>query len=80
MAIRNLTLRDLIAYRPLVYAWIWEMICLAAAVAVLFTAGGSPLVLILALAGMVPFALAVLRLSWLRKQGWTPDKGRGIVE
>lgn len=76
----RVTFREMIAYRPLVFAWAWEMLCLLGAVAVMVTSGSIPTFLGLVFAGVLPFTVVLLMFLRARRGGELRSKPGSIVE
>ncbi|NBB17116.1 hypothetical protein GVN21_17260 [Caulobacter sp. SLTY] len=76
----QLTFRELIAHRPLVFAWIWEMVCVVGALAVMLTTENAPVFIGLIIAGGLPFAVVLIRFLQARKRGEIGPRPRSIVE
>lgn len=76
----QVTIRELIAHRPLVYAWVWEMLCLAAGIYVILTGGNEMIFIGLVMLGAGPFAFVLLRFLSAHKRGETGSKPGSIVE
>ncbi|MFN3858353.1 MAG: hypothetical protein ACK4RV_11440 [Caulobacter sp.] len=75
------TLKEMIAHRPLVIAWAWELVCILGAVAVMLTTERVELFVALVLVGAAPFAFVLLRFLRLHKAGALPhQRGGGIVQ
>ena len=76
----RVTFREMIAYRPLVFAWAWEMLCVLGAVAVMLTSQSVPAFMGLVFAGVLPFGVVLLMFLRARKTGELGPKPKGIVE
>jgi choline-glycine betaine transporter len=76
----QVTFRELIAHRPLVFAWLWEVVCVVGAIAVMVTTENVPAFFGLILAGGLPFAVVLIRFLHARKQSGSGPKPRSIVE
>lgn len=76
----QVTFRELIAHRPLVFAWAWEVLCVVAALGVMLTSENVPVFMGLILAGAIPFTVVLLRFLQARKRGEAGPKPRSIVE
>ncbi|MDO9335530.1 MAG: hypothetical protein Q7T61_03955 [Caulobacter sp.] len=76
----RVTFSELIAHKPLVFAWVWEMVCLAAGIYVITTGGNELLFIALAFMGVIPFAVVMLMFLQARKRGAVAAKPRSIVE
>lgn len=76
----RITFSELIAYRPLVIAWVWEMLCLAAVVYVSLTNANEGTMFGLAFLGAVPCGVAILMFLRARKRGELGPKPGSIVE
>jgi len=75
------TFKEMIAHRPLVLAWAWEVICLLGAVAVMLTTERVELFIALVFLGAAPFVVVFLRFLKLHKAGELPQhRGGGIVQ
>ncbi len=74
------TIRELIAYKPLVNAWVWKMLCLAAAIWVIVTGRNEMIFIALCFLGAVPFAAVMLLFLRARKRGELGPKPGSIVE
>ena len=76
----KVTFREMIAYRPLVFAWAWEMLCVLGAVGVMLTSESVPATMGLIFAGVLPFGVVLLMFLRARKSGELGPKPKGIVE
>jgi hypothetical protein len=76
----RITFSELIAYRPLVYAWLWELLCVAGVVYLALTGADEMLMVPLILVGATPFGLAVLMFLQARKRKSPAPKTGSIVE
>lgn len=74
------TLREMIAYRPLVIAWVWELACTLGAFAAIAVYDSIPAFFGLVLAGIIPFTVVFLMFMQARKRGEPAARPGSIVE
>ena len=74
------TLREMIAYRPLVFAWAWETLCVAGAIYLGAVHENFMAMLGLILAGAIPFVVVLAMFLQARKRGELGPKPGSIVE
>jgi hypothetical protein len=76
----RVTLSELIAYRPLVFAWVWETLCVAGAVYFGAVHDNFGAMLGLVLGGAIPFVVVLVMFLQARKRGELGPKPKSIVE
>lgn len=77
---QQVTLREMIAHRPLVYAWVWEMLCVAGAIWFGALKDNVWAMFGLVLAGALPFAVVLVTFLRAHRRGEPDAKGGSIVE
>lgn len=78
---QQITFRDLIAHRPLVIAWVWELLCIAFAVYALLVLEDEMLGMAAIFAGVIPFAVVMVLFIQARKNAAeSPDRSKDLVQ
>ena len=77
----QITFQDLIAHRPLVIAWVWELVCIAFAVYAMLVMENEMLGLGAIFAGVIPFAIVMLLFVQARKNAaGGADRSKDLVQ
>ncbi len=77
----EITFQDLIRHRPLVIAWVWELLCIGAAVYAIVVLGNEPLGMVAIFAGVIPFAVVMILFVLARNKAVAqPDRSRDLVQ
>lgn len=73
-------LPGLFRHRPFQIAWVWEIVCVLAGVAVYLTTDNTIAFIALIFMGAAPMAVVMLRFIKAQKAGPNPDRSGDIVQ
>ncbi|MDO9471534.1 MAG: hypothetical protein Q7J28_00620 [Caulobacter sp.] len=73
-------LPGLFRHRPFQIAWVWEIVCVLAGVAVYVTTDNAIAFIALIFMGAAPMAVVMLRFIKAQKAGLKPDRSGDIVQ
>jgi hypothetical protein len=73
-------LPGLFRHRPFQIAWVWEIVCVLAGVAVYLTTDNAIAFIALIFMGAAPMAVVMLRFIKAQKAGLQPDRSGDIVQ
>jgi hypothetical protein len=78
---QEISLKEMIAHRPLVIAWVWEMLCIAFAVYAIAFMGDETLFMGAIFAGVIPFVTVFMFFIQARKKASEgPDRSKDLVQ
>jgi len=73
--------KDIIGHKPLLIAWIWEILCIGVGLYAMLVLENETWFMIAIFVGVAPFALAMLHYVQTRKKlAGQPDRSKDIVQ